>query len=262
MNRYSDEQKTFLAFYIPGHTNNQAAEEFNSRFNTDIMTEGKIKSYKNNNKIKSGIKKGNPTGESKVFPREVFEFIKENNYGKTCKEITTLVNDRFGKAYTERQIKTFRKNHHLISGVSGNFKAGHIPANKGKKGFCSPGSEKGWFHKGHKPHNYMTVGSEIKDHYGYLKIKTGEPNIWRYKHHLVWEKENGYIPENMIVIFKNNDKSDCRIENLMCISKVENAIINRKQMHVSDADITEAAVNLAKVQHRISELQKKNARRI
>ena len=258
MNRYSAEQKAFLAVFIPGHTDKQAAEEFNSRFNTDIMTEGKIKSYKHNNKIKSGTKKGNPIGESKVFPREVFEFIKKNNYGKTCKEITALVNDRFGKTYTEHQIKTFRKNHNLISGINGKFTAGHIPTNKGKKGFYSPGCEKGWFQKGRKPHNYMAVGSEIKDHYGYRKIKTGEPNIWRYKHHLVWEKENGRIPENMIVIFKNNDKTDCRIENLMCISKVENAIINKKQFHVSDADITEAAINLAKVQHRISELQKKN----
>ena len=247
MNRYSDEQKAFLNFFIPGHTNKQTAEEFNKRFNADIMTE---------EKIKSGTKKGRLTGESKVFPREVFEFIKKNNYGKTCKEITALVNDRFEKAYTECQIKSFRKNHSLISGITGKFTDGYIPANKGKKGYCSPGCEKGWFHKGRKPHNYMTVGSEIKDHYGYLKIKTGEPNIWRYKHHLVWEKENGYIPKNKIVIFKNNDKTDCRIENLMCISKAENAIINRKQLHISDANITEAAVNLAKILHRISELKK------
>ena len=135
MNRYSAEQKAFLAVFIPGHTDKQTSEEFNSRFNTDIMTEGKIKSYKHNNKIKSGTKKGNPIGESKIFPREVFEFIKKNNYGKTCKEIAALVNDRFGKAYTERQIKTFRKNHNLISGINGKFTAGHIPANKGKKDF-------------------------------------------------------------------------------------------------------------------------------
>lgn len=73
MNRYSAEQKAFLAVFIPGHTDKQASEEFNSRFNTDIMTEGKIKSYKHNNKIKSGTKKGNPIGmreDIQIFMRE------------------------------------------------------------------------------------------------------------------------------------------------------------------------------------------------
>lgn len=40
-------------------------------------------------------------------------------------------------------------------------------------------------------------------------------------HHVVWEEHNGPIPAGHQVSFKNGDKTDCRIENLFCLSTAE-----------------------------------------
>ena len=88
------------------------------------------------------------------------EFLCANNAGKTCVEITELVNSTFGTEYTVGQIKAIRSRMHIKSGLTGYFEKGHVPANKGRKGFYSKGSEKGWFKKGHVPYNKAHVGDE------------------------------------------------------------------------------------------------------
>ena len=59
------------------------------------------------------------------------------------------------------------------------FKPGHTTHNKGKKGICFPGSEKGHFGKGNRPLNYREVGTLRINSDGYLDIKmTDGKNQW------------------------------------------------------------------------------------
>ena len=149
---------------------------------------------------------------------------------------------------------------HLVSGLTGHFEKGHVPANKGKKGYCVPGSEKGWFKKGQMPHNHVPVGTEVMTTDGYLKIKVAEPNKWRFKHIMEWEKHNGKVPDGCMISFKDGNHYNCSIENLMCITMTENAILNRQGLRSSSPEITESALALDKVKHRINEIKQKGPR--
>ena len=191
------------------------------------------------------------------YPEYVREFLIKNNAGKSAREITELLNSTFGTDYTAKGIKGLRARMHLVSGLTGHFEKGHIPANKGKKGYCAPGSEKGWFKKGQIPHNHVPVGTEVMTTDGYLKIKIAEPKQWRFKHIMEWEKYNGKVPEGCMISFKDGDHYNCSIENLMCITKAENAILNHQKLRAESAEQTETAVILAKLQHKIYQAKAK-----
>lgn len=191
------------------------------------------------------------------YPEYVREFLIKNNAGKSAREITELLNSTFGTDYTAKGIKGLRARMHLVSGLTGHFEKGHIPANKGKKGYCAPGSEKGWFKKGQIPHNHVPVGTEVMTTDGYLKIKIAEPKQWRFKHIMEWEKYNGRVPEGCMISFKDGDHYNCSIENLMCITKAENAILNHQKLRSESAEQTETAVILAKLQHKIYQAKAK-----
>ena len=191
------------------------------------------------------------------YPEYVREFLIKNNAGKSAREITELLNSTFGTDYTAKGIKGLRARMHLVSGLTGHFEKGHIPANKGKKGYCAPGSEKGWFKKGQIPHNHGPVGTEVMTTDGYLKIKIAEPKQWHFKHIMEWEKYNGKVPEGCMISFKDGDHYNCNIENLMCITKAENAILNHQKLRSESAEQTETAVILAKLQHKIYQAKAK-----
>lgn len=253
---YTDEQRKFFEDFVSGHTIKEIVEEFNRRFNAQISLK-KVRAYMKNNGLKNGLQHHKvPKGESKVFPKEVTDFIIQNNYGKSAIEIMELVNNVFKTDYKINQIKGFRKNHKLISGISGQFTRGHVSANKGRKGYCPPGSEKGWFQKGHVPYNHLKLGTEIIDINGYHKIKIGEPNVWKFKHIIVWEEHNGKVPEGCNIIFSDGNKDNCDISNLMCITRAENAIMNKQGLRFGNAELTEKGLLIAKLKHKTSELSR------
>lgn len=252
---YTEEHKVFFQTFILGHTDAEVAEEFNRRFKLQI-TPAKVKSYKNRFHIRSGTPKGNPKGDSKLFPRAIRDFIRNNNVGKTAQQMVELVNSTFGTKYTKEQIKSIRGRMHLDSGLRCYFEPGHVPANKGVKGIHYKGCEKTWFKKGHTPHNHVSVGTEVMNSDGYLKIKIAEPNVWEFKHIMEWEKHNGKVPEGCLISFKDGDHHNCGIENLMCITRAEHAILNHQNLRSSSPELTETGLVLAKLKHKIQEVQK------
>lgn len=255
---YTDEQRKFFEDFVSGHTIKEIVEEFNRRFNAQISLK-KVRAYMKNNGLKNGLQHHKvPKGESKVFPKEVTDFISQNNYGKSAIEIMELVNNVFKTDYKINQIKAFRKNHKLISGISGQYTRGHVPWSKGKKGLHFPGAEKTWFKKGQLPLNHKEIGTEIIDNNGYHKIKIGEPNVWKFKHIIVWEEHNGKVPEGCNIIFSDGNKDNCDISNLMCITRAENAIMNNQGLHSESVELTKTGLVIAKLKHRISEVQKEN----
>lgn len=251
---YTEEQKEFFINFIPGHTTAEVVEEFNRRFEQET-TVSKVKSYKTNNHIKSGTRKGKPKGSSDYYPEAVRAFLIENNKGRTVAEITAMINAKFDTNYTPGGIKGLRARMHLISGLTGRFEKNHVPANKGKKGWCTPGCEKGWFKKGHTPHNSVSVGTEVMSTLGYLKIKVAEPNIWNFKHIMEWEKHNGKVPEGHLITFKDGNHRNCNIENLMCITRSVNGILNHEGLRSASPEVTQTAVTLAQLKHKIREIK-------
>lgn len=106
------------------------------------------------------------------------------------------------------------------------FPAGHDPWNRGLKGF-NPSPETN-FRKGQKPVNYLPVGSvtERADHQGWLRafVKTADPNTWELRARVVWERENGPIPEGMLIHHHDRDTLNDAIDNLRCLTRAEHML--------------------------------------
>ena len=121
-------------------------------------------------------------------------------------------------------------------------KKGDAPFNKGKKqiDYMTPEgiekSKKTRFKKGRKPHNTNPQGNgaivlkkeSCGRSYQYIRIEEG---VWELYHRVIWQKENGKIPENHLVSFKDNDPMNTNIENLELITMTENMYRNSKHKY-------------------------------
>lgn len=257
MNRYTKEQIEWLNAYIPGHKSRETAEAFNKRFDRQVTPE-QVHSYQTNHKIHTGTKKGKPAGcGGPVWTKELCDYLREINYGKIAQEAADAINAKFNTSFSRMQIKGIRARLHLNSGLTGRFEKGRIPENKGRKGYHSPGSEKGWFKKGQQPWNHANVGDEAWTTDGYLKVKIAEPNKWRQKHILVWEQHNGPVPKDHVVSFKDGNHANCAIENLVLLTRGEHATLNHLGLRCSDPEITETGITLARLQSKVYNATKK-----
>ena len=117
----------------------------------------------------------------------------------------------------------------------GRFTKGHVPHNKGRKGFCFKGSEKGWFSTGTRPKNWLPIGHMRKmAREGYYEVKisaTGyKPTDWVPVQRLVWERCTGKpVPKGCVVYYLDGNYENYEITNLGCITKAQNMM--RNSMH-------------------------------
>lgn len=116
------------------------------------------------------------------------------------------------------------------------FKKGHIPANKGVKGWDSGGrSHETRFKKGHKNNTEIPLGGfrlTTKERHWCEKVcMTCLPQFrFRPLHILIWERTHGPIPPGHVVRFIDGNAGavpeDVVIKNLECISMAENMLRN------------------------------------
>lgn len=200
-------------------------------------------------------------GKKFMFNQEMKDFIFENNKGTSALNLTKMFNEKFNTNISKTVIKNFRSRHKLKSGLTGRFPKGHVPYNKGKKTGYYPSNA---FPKGNIPPNTRKVGSEQIRADGYLWIKIANPNIWKQKHRILWEEINGPIPKDHVLLFKNQDRSDIRIENLMLITKRQRAVMAKQGLFFQEPDLTESGATIAKLALKtsatIKKIQSKNTK--
>jgi HNH endonuclease len=190
----------------------------------------------------------------KYSPEQV-KYIKEQVTGRTTHELTDMFNAHFNLTLRRSQIRAFVRNNGLKSGVDCRFKTGHEPTNKGMKG--TGGWEPTHFKKGHKPHNYKPVGTERVNGEGYVDIKIADPNKWRAKHVLIWEKENGPVPPGHAIIFGDGNRRNFEIDNLIKVTRRQLGMMNQKGLISNHADLTRTGVLVADLYGKISDRKKK-----
>lgn len=179
------------------------------------------------------------------FTNDQRKFIEENAKGLSNQKITDLVNKNFNLALTVQQVKGFKHNNKISSGLTGYFPKGHVSSNPIKKGQRL--SQKTEFKRGEKSWNYMPVGSERINTDGYKDIKIADPNIWRAKHILLWEQHNGPMPKGYKLIFLDGNKLNISLDNIELVSNAEMLNLNRLNLIKNNRELTKIGILLTKV---------------
>ena len=197
------------------------------------------------------------------YTQEERDFLRKFIPGHTLKEIVAEYNKRFDDQITESRVKGYMANHKINNGLTGRFKKGHIPKNKGTHPPTRGRMAETQYKKGNLPHNTKPIGYERTTKDGYIEVKVkmrpSAPNTndnFKQKHRLVWEKEYGPIPEGHVVIFLDGDKRNFEISNLALISRAEHAQMAKQGLRSAIPEVTKTGVLIAKVS-----IKRRNAKR-
>lgn len=258
--RYPPEVHEFVKRWAPELRDEELAEACNKELGTAFTKSG-MKAFRGNHGYKN-LKKQWTSGEywkyQKRWPQGMFEFIRDNSWGVSSARMAEIVNAKFGTNFSAHRMRTFRAKYHIRSGETGWFQKGHSPGNKGHRQseYCSEEalakSRAHQYKKGHVPANLLPVGTETIDSNGYRIVKVSESGTqwerWKHVHRMVWEEHNGSIPKGHMLIFKDGDKMNCDISNLMLISKAELATMAKKGfIKLTDPEMKEAGLNVVRL---------------
>ena len=165
----------------------------------------------------------------------------------------------FTKAFNRPDVSAanlhaLRKRKGWKTGRTGRFVKGNIPHPNAR----SKGPNKTSFKKGQMPHNWHPIGHERVTSEGYLQRKlqdTGDTvNDYVEVHRIIWTEHNGPIPDKHVVIFKDGDRSNVSIENLMLIDRGDLAVLNKTGLVKAPAELKEAALTTVKIQRKVKQL--------
>lgn len=87
---------------------------------------------------------------------------------------------------------------------------------------------------GHSLQTERPLGAERITKDGYLVRKVAGSK-WVGVHRILWEEHHGPVPDGHLVVFRNSDKKDLRIDNLECISPAED--MRRKSSNLYPPEI-------------------------
>lgn len=142
-----------------------------------------------------------------------------------------MYNDKFNENITPLQVKCLKQTYHLTSGVR---------ALRDK-------------------YNYQTrlgsgspIGTE-RIHQGYIEIKVKQPDVWQKKHIYLYEQKYGKIPKGKCLIFKDGNKTNCVLDNLMLFDRNDLYTLNINHLEINKGErLLETSVLIAHV------IQKRN----
>lgn len=149
------------------------------------------------------------------------------------------------------------------------YPKGHVPANKGlrRPGWAPGRMRETQFRKGAKPQTWLPVGTEVTCRDGYLKRKvrddapSGQSRFnWGFVHVALWEEHLGRSLPRHVIVFKNGDKTDIRIDNLACISLRQNML--RNSYHTRYPKEIGRAIQLRGALQRVINRRKRDERKL
>lgn len=76
-------------------------------------------------------------------------------------------------------------------------------------------------------------------------------------HRLVWVEHNGPIPKGHIVIFRDGNRENITIDNLMMVSRADHAVLCKMGLYNGAAETKDAALLIAKIIRKRNERQNK-----
>lgn len=187
-------------------------------------------------------------GGKPLFTPEQIEFLAKKAEGITFRQLADLFYQRFGIVRTSRQLCDICRHRKITNKRNVKFMPGHKRSGPGRP-----------FPKGYRPPNWLPVGSErIKQ--GRVDIKIAEPDKWRAKARVLWERRNGPLPKGHTVIFADGDNRNFALDNLVKVSCWELLYLRTHRLLSNDAELTKVAVTVAKLSAKACERQKKSTK--
>ena len=249
--KYFKEHIEYLREITPGRRSPEITDLFNKKFGMSA-SEAAVRTLR----LKHGIKITLPRGV-KQYTDEQIDYLKElSAQGLFNREITRRFNEKFGASRTEVAIQIQRCKYGFKTSARNYWKKGHKPWNKGMKGI-DIGGKATRFKKSNRPQTWMPVGSEAITKDGYTKIKVAEPNKWRLKHRIVWEKHHGRpVPPGHAVIFGDGNRCNFDLDNLILVSRAQLAMLNKNGLIQGNADLTRTGIVIADIYQKIGDLKK------
>ena len=165
-------------------------------------------------------------GVHKKWGEEYIEYLREIARGRTHKEITVLMNDKFDYQFNLRQIRNLMYRNGIVSNTVKGIKP--------------------------KPGNSIAIHRN-----NYIKIKA-EDGKWIPKHRYIYEEHYGSIKEGNYVIFLDGDTTNFSIDNLMEITKEQLLYINKCKLKYNNAELTRAGIAIANLMIKANKVKNRN----
>lgn len=254
--KYPQEVEDLVREWAPKLRDAELAALVNERLGTDFNA-SRMKGFRGNHGIRNyqpKTYKGEEYWKHQTrWPQGMYEYIRDNSWGVSSAEMARRVNERFGTSWTEVGMKQFRQRHGIKSGVTGWYQKGRSPANKGKKlAELVKDPDKmarirsTQFKKGERPVNELPVGAVVINSEGYKLRKRQMTGTlwqrWEFLHQAVWREHFGPVPRGMCISFRDGDRSNCDISNLMLITREESAALTGFGFRSGDPELTDAGL--------------------
>lgn len=145
------------------------------------------------------------------------------------------------------------------AGAAHRFPRGHVPANKGVKGWQAGGRsvetqfKKGMVSKRWDP-EFHVIGALRVDTGGYIDMRISfAPGKlgWRALHLILWEDAHGPVPKHHCLRFRDDDKLNVDLPNLELLTRAEHC--RRNSIHRLPAPLKSAIQLLGQLKRRINE---------
>lgn len=168
--RYPQEIHDLVKEWAPKLRDSELAALVNDKCGTSF-TANSMKAFRGNHGYRNGMKQWTGAEYWKYqtkYPQGMYEYIRDNSWGVSSKEMAERVKELFGYEMTPTCMKQFRQRHGIKSGVTGWYQKGHPPGTKGKtiEEICHHDPEKlarvrsTQFKKGERPMNELPIGPE------------------------------------------------------------------------------------------------------
>lgn len=168
---------------------------------------------------------------SVVYSDEIYNFLLNNAKNYTIKQLVMLLKDNFDFDIEKKKLAQYC----IKMGIT--YKYEHP-----KKSHDN------------KPTANGTIA--IKTDGKVLKIKVGN-HKWEYLQRKIYEEyHNVKLPQDMYVVFLNQDKRDFSIENLKALPRRNCAIMSARELFSQDKNITEVGIEVSNLGIEINEKKK------
>lgn len=255
---WSPEEDQFLLENYPVLGGIKTLEELNKKFGKD-RTIASLRAHRRDLHVRAGVelvyvnaerkkviseengKRLIRQGNAQEWTAEEDQFLIENYPDLGARRCSAQILKKFGKERSAKSIYSRIKdlyNKGIISNVI------HVSEKRYAEAKCENGN-----------HDHSPIGTIVERQRGilFIKYKSGADGWMPLRRYIVGDEAS-----DKVVIHLNNDKSDCRPENLACIDRTVMMRLNRYHLLSENAEITKTSIMLCELMKAMQQQEKEN----